>query len=240
MKALGVANFLQKKFKLLGIDGRWKNTLGDLPYGFMMIVIGEPGQGKTEFLIQMAKEFTKYGKVDWWSYEQGHGKDLQDAVRRNNMSDVAGKFRVVDPLHEPMKKTDGTQMTRFEELMHEMGKRNSADFWFIDSLDYTRFTIDDYRQLKETHGDRKSIIFISHAKGKKPASAVGVKIDYDGVVSLRVHRFVAEVMKNRFGGNEPFVIWEERARQVNPLFFAKQAKQIKVKTKRIKKPRTKK
>jgi hypothetical protein len=34
-----------------------------------------------------------------------------------------------------------------------------------------------------------------------------------------VRNFIATPDKNRFGGYAPFVIWEEKARELNPMFF---------------------
>ena len=214
MKSLGVDQFLNKKFKLLGIKGKWAETLGSLPKNFVGIVYGNSGNGKTEFLIQLAKYLCKFGKVAWVSYEQGHGYDLQRAVDRNDMQDVAGKFIIVDPIARRNPKK-----TLFEELMSQIGKRNSPQFFIIDSYDYVRFTQEEYQQLKEAFGHKKGIIFISHEHGGKPKRAVAQHIEYDGGFSLQVKKMIAYPIKNRFGGFEPYVIWEERARQLNKAFF---------------------
>lgn len=214
MKTLGVTQFLSKKFRLLGISGKWQQTLGHLPHGFVGIVYGESGNGKTEFLIQLAKYLTKFGKVAWLSYEQRHGYDLQRAVERNKLQDVSGDFVIVDPL---AKVTDSSKL--FEALLKEMGKRNSPQFFVIDSYDYVNFTKEQYQELRNKYADRKGIIFVSHCKGKKPRKAVAEYIEYDGGFSIYVKHFIAHVVKSRFSGFEPYIIWEEKARERNPLFF---------------------
>lgn len=216
MKSLGVTQFLSKKFKLLGIDGIWHETLGYLPQGFIGIVYGDSGNGKTEFLIQLSKYLTQFGRVAWVSYEQRHGYDLQRAVERNQMQEVAGDFIVMDPL---ARRNDDT--TLFENLMREMGRRNSPQFYVIDSYDYIAFSKEEYHELRNRFAHRKGIIFVSHARGRKPKRAVAEYIEYDGGFGIYVKNFIAHVQKNRFSGFEPYIIWEERARELNPVFFEK-------------------
>ncbi len=214
MKSLGVTQFLSKKFKLLGVEGVWQATLGYLPHGFIGIVYGESGNGKTEFLIQLAKYLTKFGKVAWLSYEQRHGYDLQRAVARNQMEDVSGSFIVIDPL---AKSDDKGRL--FESLLQEMGKRNSPQFYIVDSYDYVNFSKEEYQTLRNKFGDRKGIIFVSHSKGKKPKRTVAEYIEYDCGFSIYVKHFIAFVQKNRYSGFEPYIIWEQKAKELNPIFF---------------------
>ncbi|MBC7399824.1 MAG: hypothetical protein H7289_07740 [Mucilaginibacter sp.] len=214
MKTLGVVQFQQKTFKILPIEGKWKATLGNIPAHFMMIIYGDSGNGKTELCIQLAKYLTQFGKVQWLSYEQGHGFDLQTAINRNKMQEVSGNFLVSDPIAD----LDANVSFR-EDLDNMLKKRNSADFVFIDSLDYTQFNWEDYDFLKKKYGNKKTFIWISHAKGKKPLKRIGEQIMYDGGIGIYIKDFIAHVTKNRFGGFEPYVIYEEKARQLNPLFF---------------------
>lgn len=214
MRTLGVDQFLKKKFKLLDISGKWYDTLGALPAAFVGIVYGKSGNGKTEFLIQLSKYLAEFGRVAWWSYEQGHGYDLQLAVERNGMHEVSGKFMIVDPLAGR-----SPNFSLFDELMAAMGKRNSPQFFIIDSYDYIRFSQDEYQELKERYGHRKGIIFVSHEQNGGPKRSVAKYIEYDGGFGIQVKKFIAYPNKNRFGGFEPYVIWEERAKELNEDFF---------------------
>lgn len=217
MKVLGVKQMQQKAFKLLKfLDVQWKGILGSIPSAFILIVYGHSGNGKTEFLLRMAKFFTRFGTVAWLSYEQGHGYDLQLAINRNNMEDVSGSFLIIDPCaNKPH------HVSYLEDLDNYLSKRNSPQFVFIDSLDYLNWKFEDYLYLKEKFvvKKKKTIVFVSHAKGSEPKSAIGERIKYDGGMGFRVSKFIAYPDKNRFGGNDPYVIWEEKARELNPLFF---------------------
>jgi hypothetical protein len=214
MKVLGTVQFQQKKFKTLPLTGRFKNTLGNIPYHFMAIIYGDSGNGKTECCIQLAKDLTAFGKVAWLSYEQGHGFDLQTAVNRNKMEDVSGNFLIIDPVSDL---PHGT--TFLQDLDKYLAKRNSPEFIFIDSVDYTRFDFADYEVLKTKYGHRKTFIWISHANGNKPQKRVATQILYDGGIGIFVKNFIATVIKNRFGGFTDYIIYEKMARERNPLYF---------------------
>lgn len=225
MKVLGTVQFQQKTFKLLNYVGKFMRTLGNIPAAFMMVIYGESGNGKTEACIQLAKELTRYyKKVAWISYEQGHGFDLQTAINRNMMEEVAGKFLIIDPSLNRQRKYPNEpgnleMKSFFEELCDFLSKKGSPPVVFIDSLDYLRLTWEQYVYLKETFGSKKTIIFIAHASGSKPKLRITEQIYYDGGFAFLVKKYIMYVMKNRFGGFDPYVIWEDKARELNPKFF---------------------
>jgi hypothetical protein len=218
MKVLGTYQFQQKKFKLMGLKGEFAPHLGDIPFAFQMLIFGNSGNGKTEYCIRFAKALAKHGKVAWISYEQGHGFDLQTAVNRNRMNDVNGQFYIIDP-----NESRDVNKSYIEELDDYLKKRNSPDFIFIDSVDYTRFNFEDYTFLKNKY-KRKSFIFISHANGKRPKSSIGERILYDGGIGVRIDKFIAYVEKNRFGGFDELLVYEKRARELNPGYFLAKVK----------------
>ena len=216
MKVLGVDQFHKKKYKFLGFDDEWLAFVGNLANNFIGIVYGQSGQGKTEFCIRLAKYLCRFGKVAWLSYEQGHDSDFQMASIRNKMEEVAGKFLTIDPLEG---RTKG--MTKFQELDQYLSKRSTPDFIFIDSIDYLQLSLEEYMELKEKHGKKKGIIFLSHEKNGAPESKVAQKVEYDGKFSIRVFKYVAHKKKNRVGGSGNYVIYYKEARRVYPLFFKK-------------------
>jgi hypothetical protein len=226
MKVLGVKQFHQMRFKFLPLGkSPFAATMGKIPFNFIAVVYGFSGNGKTEFCMQLAKELCKFGKVGWLSYEQRHGSDLQEATRRNNMDEVSGNFYPIDPISNI---PDGVGL--LEDLDNYLKKRNAPDFIFIDSLDYTGFSFEDYVYLKNKYGGRKAFIFISHSsKSGALKKAVSERIVFDGGLGIFVSKYIATPDKNRYGGFEPFVVWEERARLLNPLHFAKQVKEKKPK-----------
>lgn len=223
MKVLGVKQFHQMTFKFLPLSKGFKGTLGQIPRNFIAVIYGFSGNGKTEFCVRLAKELCKFGTVAWLSYEQRHGSDLQMATKRNRMDEESGKFYPIDPISSI---PDGVSL--LEDLDNYLKKRSSADFIFVDSLDYTGWSFEDYVYLKNTYGHKKTFIFISHSsKSGTLKKAVSERVVFDGGLGIFVSNYIATPDKNRYGGFEPFIIWEERARQVNPAFFAKRVKEEK-------------
>ena len=221
MKVLGVKQFHQKTFKFLNLDNSpMKGILGNIPRQFIAVVKGASGNGKTEFLVQLSKELCRHGKVGYLHYEQGHGADFQMATKRNRMEDVSGQFYPIDPWANLK-----PEISLIEDLDKYLSRRNSPDFIFIDSTDDTGFQIADYQHLKHKYGKKKAFIFVARSsKSGALKKSVTDHIAFDGQLTIFVSNYIAHPEKNRCGGVDSYVIWEEEARKRNPIFFAKQMK----------------
>lgn len=218
MKVLGVKQFHQMRFQFLPVKGPWAETLGKVPHNFIAVIYGFSGNGKTEFVVQLSKMLAKLGKkVGWLSYEQRHGSDFQMSTKRNKMEEVSGNFYPIDPIASI---PEGVSL--IEDLDKYLRKRNSPDVIVIDSIDYTGFGWNDYVLLKNRYGHKKTFLFIAHSTKsggiKKPISE---RIIFDGGMGIFVSHYIAHPIKNRYGGFEPLIVWEEMARKKNPVFFAK-------------------
>lgn len=222
MKVLGVKQFHQMSFKFLPIPSEWAGTLGKVPCNFIAVVYGFSGNGKTEFVVQLAKMLALLGKkVGWLSYEQRHGSDFQMSTKRNRMEEVSGMFYPIDPIASI---PDGVSL--IEDLDSYLRKRNSPDVIVIDSIDYTGFGWEEYVMLKNRYGARKTFIFIAHStKSGAIKKAISERIIFDGGMGIFVSHYIATPIKNRYGGFDPYIVWEARARIVNPAFFASRLQQ---------------
>ena len=214
MQSLNTFQIQQKVYDIMPYDEEFKGVLGNIPQSVMMLVFGDSGNGKSEFTMRLAKSLCKHKiYVDWVSYEQGHGLDMQMLLKRNNMIEVGSYFQVSDP---NWKKDDDTSY--LHDLDKKIGKRGSSDVFVIDSVQYMDITVKDYKWLKNRHKD-KGFIFISHKEGKYPEGTTAKKIGYDGGCRILVKNFIAIPEKNRYGGNDPYFVWEERARMLEQKFF---------------------
>lgn len=70
-----------------------------------------------------------------FSYEQGHGPDIQETIRRHRVKEE--KWDVM--FYDPFKKRDN-KLTLFQELYNHLLKPKSAQFVVIDSIDACEFT----------------------------------------------------------------------------------------------------
>lgn len=193
-RALGVTEFLSKIFECLPFTGAWKNFAGEPENNFSMIIYGKSGNGKTEFAVMFAKYLTAFGKVYYNSFEQGHSKSLQDAIKRQDLKEVAGKIIFA-------------HKERYEEMVVRLKKKKSPRIIFIDSVQYIRLTVDQWHELRSLF-PRKMFVMIAHAKGDEPDGYHAQKIEFDVDIKVLVKGYQAWP-KSRFGGNQEFMIYDE-------------------------------
>jgi hypothetical protein len=195
-RALGIQELYNKSYKIIDLPQKWKDHIGMLEDNFKAIIWGESGHGKTNYLVMLIKELAKLGYlIDFISYEEVHGYSIQRTFTRHDMIEVKGKIRIIEPLS-------------FEELMIRLKRKKSAKVVVFDSLQYSRITFDQYKELKQTF-KKKILIFNSHADGKKPSGKVADDIRYDVGVKIYVNEFRA-FPRSRYGGNQPFTIWDKK------------------------------
>lgn len=197
MKAIGITQFLDKSFDTYDIEGRWLDSFGLIEKNFKMSVTGDSGNGKTEFVVKFIKELCLNFnvKADYYSYEQGHSKSLQAAIKRNKMEEVKGKVMFI---------TGGT----FDQLVTRLKRRGSAKIAVIDSQDYSELSTKQFKELLKLF-PKKSFIVVSWAKNEKPKNQAARDIEYMSCIKVYVKNFKA-YPRSRFGGNKPFIIWDNK------------------------------
>lgn len=198
-KILGLKQLTQKQYKLIDdLCDVMKRSFGQLPTAFIMIVWGASGNGKSNFLMQFLKAIMHIGNVLYLGLEEGHEASMQQmALRHFDVNEHGGQIQFAN--HE----------LTYELLVEKLKKKKSPKIIVIDSLQYWHITYIDYQKLKELFPS-KVFIFISHAKGKSPDGKTADKIRYDAGIKVRVEGYVAHVI-SRYGGNRPYIIWEEGA-----------------------------
>ncbi len=220
-RVLALKQLSEKKYNFLDpLPEEIVHSFGRLTGNFIMTVWGESANGKTNFLMQFLKALMPHGKVLYISLEEGFEASMQlTALRNFDVKEHTGKIEFAD--HE---------MTA-DELIKKLKRKKSPRFIVVDSIQYWNIKIDKYKELKELFGKKKTLIFISHAKGKKPDGTVADKIRYDSAIKARVEGFVC-FAASRLGGNNPYIIWEEGAKKYwgkkyrNLALIQKQQKKI--------------
>lgn len=198
MGVFGINEFMRKEYKTYSFTGEWLASFGEPEKNFRALIYGEPGNGKTEFCIKLAKYLAGFTKVYYNSYEQGFSKSLQDALKRNKMHEVNGKVIFAD----------GESL---EDMTARLGKRNSPSVAIIDSRDYMDLTNKQLQRLIDLF-PHKSFIVICWETAKKPSGAYAKKMLFMVDVKIRVKDFKAQ-FRSRFGGNEDFIIWDKGAKK---------------------------
>lgn len=182
----------------LPFTGEWEEAFGRPGTTGVWIIWGDSGNGKSSFIMQLAKYLCNFGKVAYDSLEESRGLSLKKSLIRHKMDEVNGKFLVID--REPM-----------DELSKRLLKRRSPDFVIIDSFQYSDLNYKKYKALKEKHLN-KTLIFISHSEGDKPEGRAAKKVMFDADVKIYVRGFRA-ICKGRFipSPGSYYTIWEEGA-----------------------------
>jgi len=193
-RAISVDELLRKRFVEMPFEGVFKDFIGTPERSGVWLIWGNSGNGKTSFMLQLAKYLTQFGKVAYNTLEEGAKKSMQMAVERTGMLQVAKKFIILD--REPM-----------DELKERLRKGKSPNIIIIDSYQYTGYSKKEYIALKEEFPS-KLFIFVSHADGKQPEGRSAKFVRFDADVKIRVEGYKAFPV-SRFGGGEPFVIWDE-------------------------------
>lgn len=207
-KRLNVKQMVQKKYTLIdGLNEDMQALLGQLEDSFTAIIYGGSGHGKTNFLVKLMKELKTVGDMLYVSYEEAHGKTIQDLILRHKLDEELPNLKF----------SDGETIG---ELTSMLRKKRSPKLIVLDSWQFSGLTLDDYKLLKKEFvfgksvGKRKIFLIISHVNGKMPDGKTAIDIKKDCNIKIRVEGFVAFVDTSRYGNTkQTMVVYEERAQQ---------------------------
>ena len=232
-KRISVKNIVQKRYSLVdGLSKEIKDSLGEIEDTFTAIIYGESGQGKTNLTVQLLKELHPLGSMLYISYEEGHGKSIQDLINRHNLDDELPNLQF----------SDGETI---QELVAYLKKKQSPKVVVLDSWQYSEFTFEDYKELKrqfvfgKTGGRRKIFFFISHVKGSIPDGKSAIEVKRDCNIKIHVNHFVGFITSRISGSIKNYCIYDKGAKAhwgkdldniINKLPLGKKVTKKKVKT----------
>jgi len=196
--AYSTHRLLQMKFKELDFKGEWLKAIGKPEIRGSWIIWGASTNGKTRFAMQLAKYLARFGKVVYNSLEEGASKTIQMAVKNVNMLEIGVNFNLLD-------------MESIADLKARLKRDRKIKFIIIDSLQYSGLNYQEYKDLKAEFPN-KLFVFVSHAEGKEPTGATAKAMRFDAFVKIWVEGFKA-FAQSRYGGGEPYTIWQEGAKK---------------------------
>lgn len=202
-RAFSPSEITKMNIESIEFEGEWLRAFGKPQKHGTWIIWGASGNGKSSFVMQLAKVLCKFAIVAYDSLEESTGLSLKNSLIRHKMEEVNKRFKILD--REPM-----------EDLSIRLSKKRSPEIVIIDSFQYSGLTYATYKALKEKHRN-KLLIFISHAEGTNPEGRAAKKVAYDADVKIFVQGFRA-MCKGRFitePGNH-YTIWEEGAAKYSP------------------------
>jgi hypothetical protein len=197
-RAYSPAEILKMNIPKLEFEGAWAASMGKPAKSGVWLIWGNPGNGKTSFVMQLAKYLCRFDRVVYDSLEESTSLSVQMSMRRHRMEEVNRRFQILD--RESM-----------EQLIERLQRRKSAGIAIIDSFQYSGLTYKNYQALKEALPG-KLLIFVSHAEGMRPAGRAAKKVEYDADIKILVEGFRASC-KSRYMDTPgvPFTVWTEGA-----------------------------
>lgn len=197
-KALSPNQVFSMKKESFDLSEEWQAAFGAPETCGTWFVWGQSGNGKTSFMVQLARELCRHGRVIYDSLEEGFALSFREQLRRHDMLDVNGRLLLVE---EDM-----------AILRQRLEKRRSPRIVIIDSLQYTGLTFETYRELV-TSLPRHLFIISCQARGNKPDGRSANRIMYDAMLKIWIEGYRA-FSKGRFIGDRGHIdIWEEGARR---------------------------
>lgn len=178
-------------------EGAWAEAFGTPEACGTWFVWGQSGNGKSSFLVQLAKALCHaVGNVIYDSLEEGFALSFREQLRRHKMQEVNSCLKVVQ---EDM-----------ETLKARLRKRKSPRVVIIDSIQYTGLSFEDYLALTAEF-PRHLFVFSCQARGNKPDGRTATRVMYDSMLKIWIEGYRA-VSKGRFIGPVGYYdIWPEES-----------------------------
>lgn len=197
-KAISSTDLLTKKYDLIEWEGAWLDNFDEPEASGAWFISGQSGMGKTSFMLEMAKELSKFGRVLFNSLEEGDSRTMQNAWIRHQVAECGRKIQLIN--EKPA------------ELILRLQKRQSPEFIIIDSFQYTGLNFEQYLSLKKRFPN-KLFIYNSQMDGNKPMGKTAIRVNFDADLKIWVEGFKA-FSKGRYIGKfaaQGFTIWEKGA-----------------------------
>lgn len=196
-RSLSATQILTIRSKTLALSGEWGRCLGTIDRHGVALVWGPSGSGKSNGVMMLAKELSRFGKVLYVSLEEGFSLSFRNTLLRFGMEDCGASFQAIDHC-------------AFEDLTKRLFRKGSPEFVVVDSIQYMGLSYRNYLFLKAQFPN-KLFVLISHAAGKQPEGRAAGSILYDADIKVWVEGGKAFTRGRFFGPDREAVIWPEKA-----------------------------
>lgn len=189
-----------KKVDKIPLFGALKKLIGFPESSGSWFLMGDSGNGKSTFLMQLCSILCLWYKVDYYSFEEEDRGSMQELMAENKMSELKkGRFMLCCSYS-------------FQEMKERLSAKRSAKICVIDSIQYFEITKKQYLQLLNQFPN-KLFIINSHAKGKEPKGALADFIRFHSDLKLWAEGFKVFSTSRMSRGviTAAYTIWEEGA-----------------------------
>jgi hypothetical protein len=170
------AQVASMQFEMLPFSGVWVNLLGKPEKNFTMIVHGEPGAGKSTFLIKFTRFLSGLGKVHYVSSEEFGSATLTNLVNQY-LNPIPGNV----------------------EFSNTWNQVNLSDYDFVvlDSVNDLGFNLEDFKTLKQQHPNTAFIAVLQHTKDGQFKG--GKEWEHEAQIAGKIEEGTISIYKNRYG-----------------------------------------
>ena len=103
-RAYSPGEVLNMKIPRFEFSGDWQTSIGNPAKSGVWIIWGASGNGKSSFVMQLAKYLCSFGRVIYDSLEESTGLSFQMSLKRHKMGEVKKKLIILD--REPMEQLE--------------------------------------------------------------------------------------------------------------------------------------
>lgn len=204
MRLLSLKNIDDKKHVVVPFKGLWLDLMGTPEKTGCWIIYGKSGQGKTRFMMKMAKELDemKY-RIIIISMEEGITRSFKDALRESGI--ITGLHRI--------NVSTGASIEELDEYLEKNSRK--PDMIFADSVQYWS---NQYKasagKIIELRNKYPSIVFVMtcHVSGNEVEGNDAYLVKRDSFCRIQVEGHTAFYRGRGSGGKTgKYVIWKEGA-----------------------------
>lgn len=201
MRWLSLRNVDDKKNVVVPFKGEWYELMRTPDQSGCWIIYGKSGQGKTSFMMQLARELDemKY-RVVIISLEEGIRTTFRDALHSNGIITGLHKINI----------STGASVEELDEWLSTTSR--PPGFIFIDSVQYWsmeyKATASKIIELRKKY-ESTVFVFTSHIQGNEVEGTDAYWVKRDAFCRIYVEGFVAKYIGRGPGGQ--YTIWKEGA-----------------------------
>lgn len=169
-------DIMNREYEMLNFNSQWSSLIGKPEKNFTMMIHGEPGSGKTTFLMKFIKYLSTLGSGLYVSSEEFDSVTLKDKIQQ-----------FLSPIPSNIHFASNVQNVN-------LGKYG---FVVLDSITDLGMNLEDFKALKATYPNTAFILILQHTKDGKFKG--GKEWEHEVQIAGHVANGTINIYKNRYG-----------------------------------------
>lgn len=174
------------KFQLLPFTGIFGNLIGQPEKNFSMMIHGEPGAGKSTFILKFVKYLSGFGRVLYVSSEEFGSVTLTNLVNEN-----------LNPIPDNV------------HFFSDLYSVNVSDYDFVilDSVNDLNIKLEDFKYIKQSNPNTGFIMVLQHTKNGQFKG--GKEWEHEVQIAADIVEGTIYITKNRYGAKENWRFFDD-------------------------------